>query len=150
MSEVQPEDRAQTLWHDLIDKEQQFFAARIALLESGINLEALIDRALMDPDQRGAALRQLTFLQEPRLRQFVPTLLDIALKDQRFAQPVRRLIRSLDEDWLAGQLPRVIELFLGKELPESEVEGQRTAAFLYALDPRLHAAFEQSLAARGS
>lgn len=138
---VIPEDEVEALWRDLVDAERRFFEARIALLESKADLEGLVDRALLGPEERGAALRQLMFVQEPRLRQFLPVLIDVAVRDERFAQLVKPLIRSLDHEWLTAQVPRVVEMLLGSERPATEEEEQRTAALLYALDPRLHAAF---------
>src|SRR5437879_9855486 len=104
-------DRAAALWQDLVQEERHFVAARMALFAAGVDIDGLIDNALLDPGERGTALRLLRILEEPRRRQFLPTLIDLAFTVQGDLHLIQDVIRSLDAEWLARQVPCIVNLY---------------------------------------
>lgn len=120
------------LWRQLVAAENAFFAARMALFQSGADIPGLVVRALDDPSGRGTALRLLPLLDEDARRQVFPQLVELASWGHGYTRDIRDIILSLDRSWVLTHVPPEVDRVL-QQSPTYE-EYRRLAELLRMLE----------------
>lgn len=115
------------LWQRCCVGEDEFFAARVALLESGADLTPLIASALSTPSRRHTGLRLLELLPESASRSHVGALVALASWAHGDIGLVRAVLMRVDRAWLLENIEAHVAPILGS----GDDEEYRRVAELY-------------------
>lgn len=115
------------LWRRFCAAEDEYFAARVALLKSGVDVTPLIATALSDPSRRVTGLRLLEILPEAASRLHLNALVALASWAHGDMGLVRELLARIDRTWLLANLNAPVASILGA----GDDEEYRRVAELY-------------------
>ena len=129
-------DLDKQLWNELCGADSRYSEARMALLQGAEHLDAILGRALHKPAERGAALRVMKILPEPRARVHIQQLAHLASVGHSDIALVREILMTkLDRRWLVENIDRYVEPILATA--EDEEEFRRIAELYQQVDPEL-------------
>jgi hypothetical protein len=129
---------ADVLWKRFCEAEDEFFAARMALVKSGEDLEPLIGVAMGDPGRRPTALRLLEILPEAASRNHLQALVVQATGSQRDIAAARRVLGRIDREWLRENIELAVACVFRVDGDDDEWTYRRVAELYQELqEPRL-------------
>ena len=126
-------DLDKKLWDDMCAADRRYFETRMALVQGADDLDGVISRALDKPAERGAALRVMKILPEPRTRLRIQQLARLASVGHSDIALVREVLTTkLDRRWVVENIDGCVEPIL--ETAEDQEEFRRIAELYQQLD----------------
>lgn len=124
------------LWAEVLEADRECLGRRGRFLRGATDAAAVLRRALTTVPQRGAALRFLRAVHDPRLtRAVLPELVDLASVTHIDTVLARRTISDMRyEPWLPLDLPEIVRSVLRED---TEERYRRVAELLAEVDVEL-------------